>query len=75
MDILTQFLIEATTLSAFGGVAGIGFGLAGAMGVARAINVPHVVPGIAMPIALGVSALVGIIFGVRGAGRQCGSAR
>ncbi len=64
VDILTQFLIEATTLSALGGVAGIGLGLLGAMGVARAIHVPFVVPGIAMPIAFGVSVLVGIAFGV-----------
>ncbi len=64
VDILTQFLIEATTLSALGGVAGIGFGLLGAMGVARAIHVPYVVPALAMPIAFGVSVLVGIAFGV-----------
>jgi putative ABC transport system permease protein len=64
IDILTQFLIEATTLSALGGVGGIGFGLLGAMGVARAIHVPYVVPGLAMPIAFGVSVLVGIAFGV-----------
>jgi len=63
-DILTQFLVEATTLSAVGGVAGIGLGLLGAMGVARAIHVPFVVPGVAMPIAFGVSVLVGIVFGV-----------
>ncbi|MET0595952.1 MAG: FtsX-like permease family protein, partial [Polyangiaceae bacterium] len=63
-DILTQFLIEATTLSALGGIAGIGAGLAGAMLGARAIHVPFVVPGIAMPIAFGVSLLVGIVFGV-----------
>jgi putative ABC transport system permease protein len=63
-DVLTQFLIEATTLSAIGGLAGIGLGLLGAMGVARLIHVPFVVPGIAMPIAFGVSVLVGVVFGV-----------
>jgi putative ABC transport system permease protein len=63
-DVLTQFLIEATTLSALGGVAGIGLGLLGAMGVARAIHVPFVVPGVAMPIAFAVSVLVGVVFGV-----------
>jgi putative ABC transport system permease protein len=63
-DILTQFLVEATTLSAIGGVVGMGVGLLGAMGVARAIHVPFVVPGIAMPIAFGVSVLVGVVFGV-----------
>jgi putative ABC transport system permease protein len=34
------------------------------MGVARAIHVPYVVPALAMPIAFGVSVLVGIAFGV-----------
>jgi putative ABC transport system permease protein len=63
-DVLTQFLIEATTLSALGGLAGIGLGLLGAMGAARLIHVPFVVPGIAMPIAFGVSVLVGVVFGV-----------
>lgn len=39
-------------------------GLVGAMGVARLIHVPFVVPGIATPIAFGVAVLVGVIFGV-----------
>jgi putative ABC transport system permease protein len=63
-DVLTQFLIEATTLSALGGLLGIGLGLLGAMGVASAIHVPFVVPGLAMPLAFGVSVLVGVVFGV-----------
>ncbi len=63
-DILTQFLVEATTLSALGGIAGMGLGLLGAMAAARAIHVPFVVPGIAMPVAFAVSVLVGVVFGV-----------
>ena len=63
-DILTQFLVEASILSALGGVIGIGVGLAGAYGVAHLIHVPYVVPRIAIPIAFGVSVLVGITFGV-----------
>jgi putative ABC transport system permease protein len=63
-DVLMQFLVEAVTLSALGGVIGIVVGLLGAMGVARGIHVPFVVPGIAMPIAFGVSVLVGVVFGV-----------
>jgi putative ABC transport system permease protein len=63
-DILNQFLVEATTLSALGGILGIGVGLLGAMGVARLIQVPFVVPTLAIPIAFGVSVLVGIVFGV-----------
>ncbi len=64
VDVMNQFLIEATTLSALGGLLGIGVGLLGAMGVARAIHVPFVVPGLATPLAFGVAVLVGIVFGV-----------
>jgi putative ABC transport system permease protein len=64
VDVLTPFLIEATVLYGVGGVAGIGFELLGATGVARAIHVPYVVPAVAMPIAFGVFVLVGIVFGV-----------
>ena len=63
-DILTQFLVEATTLSALGGIGGIALGLVGAIGVARGIHVPFVVPGASMPIAFFVSVLVGVVFGV-----------
>ncbi len=63
-DILTQFLVEATTLSAVGGGIGIVLGLLGAWGVARGLHVPFVIPGISMPVAFGVSVLVGIAFGV-----------
>jgi putative ABC transport system permease protein len=63
-DILTQFLVEATTLSALGGVIGIVLGLVGAWAVARAIHVPFVIPGVSMPVALSVSVLIGIVFGV-----------
>jgi putative ABC transport system permease protein len=63
-DILTQFLVEAMTLSAVGGAFGIVLGLVGAWGVAKAVHVPFVVPGISMPVALAVSVLVGVAFGV-----------
>jgi putative ABC transport system permease protein len=64
IDILTQFLIEATMLSTLGGVLGIGLGLLGALEIARAIHVPFVLPGIAPPVAFDVSVLVGVVFGV-----------
>ncbi|MBL8920948.1 MAG: ABC transporter permease [Myxococcaceae bacterium] len=63
-DILSQFLVEAVVLSALGGMVGIGLGLLASVGLARAIQVPFVVPGGAVPIAFGVSVLVGVVFGV-----------
>ncbi|HZU85526.1 MAG TPA: ABC transporter permease [Polyangiaceae bacterium] len=63
-DILAQFLVEATTLSSVGGVIGIVIGLVGAWGAARAIHVPFVLPGLATPVAFGVSVMVGVVFGV-----------
>jgi putative ABC transport system permease protein len=63
-DVLLQFLVEATILSALGGVIGVCFGLGGAYGVARGIAVPYVIPAHAIPVAFSVSVLVGIVFGV-----------
>jgi len=63
-DVLTQFLVEAIILSALGGVLGIAIGLLGAYGVARALTIPYLVPTGAIPIAFGVSVMVGIVFGV-----------
>ena len=63
-DILTQFLVEAMTLSAFGGVVGIGLGFAGGWAISRGLHLPFVVPGLAAPLAFGVSVLVGVVFGV-----------
>jgi putative ABC transport system permease protein len=63
-DVLTQFLVEATALSASGGLFGIALGLAGAWAVAKLINVPFVVPTVSIPVAFVVSVLLGIAFGV-----------
>jgi putative ABC transport system permease protein len=63
-DILSQFLVEAVVLSALGGLAGIAIGIAAAFGLARLIHVPFIVPAGAVPVAFGVSLLVGIVFGV-----------
>jgi putative ABC transport system permease protein len=63
-DILNQFLVEAMTLSAMGGLAGTLLGVLGGLGLARGVHVPFVLPLRATPLALGVSVAVGIIFGV-----------
>jgi putative ABC transport system permease protein len=63
-EILRQFLIEATLISLAGGIAGI------LLGVAMPLSVQLFVDGIRIPIsttsivvALGVSVVVGLIFG------------
>jgi putative ABC transport system permease protein len=63
-DVLMQFLVEAVALSAAGGLIGILLGLALALGAARILHFPFVVPGSAAPIAFGVSLVIGVIFGV-----------
>ncbi len=63
-DILGQFLIEAMALCVLGGLLGVAVGLGAAFGVAHLIHVPFVLPALAIPIAFGVSVLVGVTFGV-----------
>ena len=63
-DVLMQFLVEAVALSAAGGIVGILLGSVLALGAARVLHFPFVVPGAAGPIAFLVSVLVGVIFGV-----------
>ena len=63
-DILTQFLFEAIALSVAGGVVGLGVGLLGAFAAAFALHVPFVIPAAAVPLSLGVSLFVGVVFGV-----------
>jgi putative ABC transport system permease protein len=62
-DILSQFLIEATTLSTIGGALGIGLGAGAAYLVARLAGWPSLVSTDAIAMAVGFSALVGIFFG------------
>jgi putative ABC transport system permease protein len=63
-DILTQFVVEAIALSALGGMAGLAIGVGGAYAMATLLDVPFVLPEVAMPLAFSVSVLVGVIFGV-----------
>lgn len=64
-DILSQFLIEAVTLSSIGGVIGIAVG----GGIAYSLNflfpaLPISISGWSVSLAFGFSALVGVFFGV-----------
>jgi putative ABC transport system permease protein len=63
-DIVTQFLLEAVLLTAIGGLTGIGLGIGGALLVAALSPVPAAVTWWSVALAFGVSAGVGIIFGV-----------
>ena len=62
-DILTQFLVEAVTLSLIGGLIGIGFGLMGTYGIAHFAEWRTLVDPRAVVIAFGFAAFVGIFFG------------
>jgi putative ABC transport system permease protein len=68
-DILSQFLIEATTLSTIGGALGVGLGAGAAYLVAQMAGWPSLVSANAIAIAVGFSALVGIFFGFYPASR------
>lgn len=63
-DIGIQFLLEAVLLTAIGGLTGIGLGIGSALVVAALSPVPAAVTWWAVALAFGVSAAVGIVFGV-----------
>jgi putative ABC transport system permease protein len=63
-DILMQFLIEAIVMTLFGGIIGILLGIAGAFVASTAVHIPFVISIPAVLIAVGVSTLVGLVFGL-----------
>ncbi len=63
-DILLQFLIESCVLSAIGGGAGVALAMIAAPLIGRAASLPTSVPAYIIIIALVVSTLVGVFFGV-----------
>lgn len=63
-DIMLQFLIEASVMSAVGGLIGVILAVAIAPAIGSIANFPTAVPVYAIIIALGVSTLVGVFFGV-----------
>jgi putative ABC transport system permease protein len=68
--ILAQFLTEATLLSVIGGVLGV---LAGVLGTRfQIVGVKPVVVSFSIPLALGFSVLIGLIFGGLPANRAAG---
>jgi putative ABC transport system permease protein len=69
-NIMSQFLIESVMVSVLGGLVGIALGLLGLWGVATvisantAVKVDNVVSMTAVLVAFGVSAAIGIVFGL-----------
>jgi putative ABC transport system permease protein len=62
-DILTQFLIEAISLSSVGGIIGILTGIGAAELIAITRGWPALISPTSIALSFGVSALVGIVFG------------
>jgi putative ABC transport system permease protein len=63
-NILSQFLIEAVALTAIGGFAGLAVGEAASLLMNKYSPLPAFVPLWAIAVGIGISALVGIIFGL-----------
>ena len=62
-DILTQFVVEAITLSLLGGLIGVALGVGGSHIIAQTGDWPVLVEPEAIAIAVGFSAAVGVFFG------------
>ncbi|MFH1091737.1 MAG: FtsX-like permease family protein, partial [Pseudomonadota bacterium] len=63
LDILSQFLIEAVTLSLIGGIIGMILGVGGSVAMARLGQWPVIVEVKAMLLSFVFSATVGVFFG------------
>ncbi len=62
--IVQQFLVEAGVLSALGGVAGVGLGVLVPFGIEKWFNQPTSIQPQHVLLAFGISALVGVVFGI-----------
>lgn len=63
-DILLQFILEAMSLSLVGGLIGSLFGVAGGLILSRVTGWPTAISPLAILLAFGVAAAVGVFFGV-----------
>jgi putative ABC transport system permease protein len=64
LNILSQFLIEAVVLTAIGGLAGLAIGEVASLLMNKYSPLPAYVPLWAIGVGVGISAAVGIIFGL-----------
>jgi putative ABC transport system permease protein len=62
-EVLSQFLVEAVLLCVFGGIIGVGIGLAGSYAAAHYLMMPFVVQPLVVLGAFVFSAVIGIGFG------------
>jgi len=62
-DIRTQFLVEAVVLSLLGGILGMSTGIAAIAALSSALEWQMKLDPVALSIAVGVSALTGVVFG------------
>ncbi|HEX7361286.1 MAG TPA: ABC transporter permease [Bryobacteraceae bacterium] len=63
-DILNQFLVESATLAAIGGLIGVAIAWILAALIRHAASIPMALPVTAVVIGVGLSAIVGLFFGV-----------
>jgi putative ABC transport system permease protein len=71
-DILIQFLIEATLISALGGVIGVLIGVGGIVLVGMFSPLSPGISPLAIGVSLGISSAIGLFFGVIPAKRAAG---
>ena len=61
--ILNQFLLEAVVLTVTGGLIGVTIGVGISFVIAKIVSIPFIVKISSIAIAVGVSSLVGVVFG------------
>ena len=62
--IITQFLIESILLTFIGGIFGMIFGLTASFVISKIMNLSYVISVSSIALAIGVSSLIGIVFGL-----------
>jgi len=62
--IITQFLIESILLTFIGGIFGMIFGLTASFVISKIMNLSYVISISSIALAIGVSSLIGIVFGL-----------
>lgn len=63
-SILTQFLFESTILTGAGGIFGMIIGIAASYFISKSLSLPFTISFSSVALAIGVSAAIGIIFGL-----------